>query len=279
MLRVCVSYLGNTPFLFRSYEHAVPNETSDNQYAGTLEHNPGPAHAIPIWKVGRATSAAPSYFDPMKIDGQKFIDGGFGCNNPSVAAYCEVIQMHNWSPKVINMFLTIGTGEPDFDYDSGNGWTHVLKTLKALPKVVTGAKESHATLANITRAHNVRYYRWNVSKDLGNLKMDKWTLGDGPDSTQRKIEDWTRQYLADEEIQKQLRSVAKDLVSHRRERASTPRWELVATGARYRCMFNHCSSGHHYRNTEQELRRHARQRHPEMDEATVEDIIQKGKML
>jgi patatin-like phospholipase/acyl hydrolase len=37
-----------------------------------------------IWEVARATSAAASFFDPIKIGshGTKFLDGGTGANNP-----------------------------------------------------------------------------------------------------------------------------------------------------------------------------------------------------
>jgi patatin-like phospholipase/acyl hydrolase len=35
-----------------------------------------------IWQAGRATSAAPSYFDRMKVGDYEFIDGGLGFNNP-----------------------------------------------------------------------------------------------------------------------------------------------------------------------------------------------------
>lgn len=35
-----------------------------------------------IWQAARATSAVPSFFAPMEVNGQKFVDGGLGFNNP-----------------------------------------------------------------------------------------------------------------------------------------------------------------------------------------------------
>ena len=37
-----------------------------------------------IWEAARATSAAPSFFDSIKIGeyGEEFTDGGTGANNP-----------------------------------------------------------------------------------------------------------------------------------------------------------------------------------------------------
>lgn len=37
---------------------------------------------VKIWEAARATSAAPSFFSAMKINGYLMIDGGLGANNP-----------------------------------------------------------------------------------------------------------------------------------------------------------------------------------------------------
>lgn len=37
---------------------------------------------IKIWQAGRATSAAPSSFTPIKVDNYTLVDGGLGDNNP-----------------------------------------------------------------------------------------------------------------------------------------------------------------------------------------------------
>jgi patatin-like phospholipase/acyl hydrolase len=37
---------------------------------------------IPIWMAARATSAAPSYFPPMRVGDHDLIDGGMQANNP-----------------------------------------------------------------------------------------------------------------------------------------------------------------------------------------------------
>ena len=56
--------------------------------------NPGEASTVSISAVARATSAAPTIFDSVKIDGREFIDRGFGYNNPSLEAFIEVEQMY-----------------------------------------------------------------------------------------------------------------------------------------------------------------------------------------
>ena len=286
---VCVSFLShsvrrNSPFLFRSYEHAPPltsSKTHSHGGAEVFEHNPGPAHALLIWKVARATSAAPSFFDPMEIDGEEFIDGGIGCNNPSSIAYFEVTQMHNNAADVISLCLSVGTGEPDFERGAGSKTTRLLKTLKALPKIVTNSAGVHQFMSSLKSTFNVPYYRLNVPEELGDLKMDTWVTN-GKHSTKEKVTALTEKYLSNEEVQNQLREVAQKLVDRRRERARTHRWERVATGARYRCTFDKCYSGHCYRNTARELANHVRRRHfvtrTESNEAKVQDLVNKGKM-
>ena len=37
---------------------------------------------IKIWEAARATSAAPTYFEPMKIGDYTLVDGGLEANNP-----------------------------------------------------------------------------------------------------------------------------------------------------------------------------------------------------
>lgn len=47
---------------------------------------------VPLWKVARATSAAPTYFEPYALDwqgGTSLIDGGVFANNPAVLALAE----------------------------------------------------------------------------------------------------------------------------------------------------------------------------------------------
>ena len=63
--------------------------------------------------VARATSAAPTYFPPEKIETSDplqyyaLIDGGVVAGNPSMCAYAEAVKMGN--PEVL--MVSLGTGE------------------------------------------------------------------------------------------------------------------------------------------------------------------------
>ena len=243
-----------------------------------FEYNTGPAHAIPIWKVARATSAAPSFLDPMEIDGEKFIDGGFGCNNPAAVAYFEVTQMHNHNPNFVRLLLSVGTGESDFSCGAGSGWTNVLNVLKALPKNITNGKDGHNTMLNMKKLHKLHYCRWNVGKELGNLRMNEWLIIGSEKRTEMRIRSLTEDYLKQEAVVAQMQKVAKALVQHRRERARTTTWDRVATGARFRCPFDQCTSGHRYRETEEDLVAHFKRRHCDETDAAKQKALRVGKI-
>src|SRR6266536_3754527 len=89
--------------LFRTYDHhrrRLPiNSRSDRPNSRPNPRNPveqtGPADSSLIWEVARATSAAPTYFNTIKIGEDEYGDGGFGVNNPSTRLFWEVSQMNN----------------------------------------------------------------------------------------------------------------------------------------------------------------------------------------
>ena len=67
-----------------------------------------------IWEAARATTAAPSFFKPMKIDNPPpaimYIDGGLGYNNPARLALVEAQRIWNSKKREICL-VSIGTGQ------------------------------------------------------------------------------------------------------------------------------------------------------------------------
>jgi predicted acylesterase/phospholipase RssA len=61
-----------------------------------------------IWQVGRATSAAPSFFLPIEIGDIVYGDGGTGWNNPTGEAISEARSI--WPKRPIGIVVSIGTG-------------------------------------------------------------------------------------------------------------------------------------------------------------------------
>lgn len=68
-----------------------------------------------MWQVGRATSAAQTYFPPYRMDGWSFFDGGTSANNPSVCVHAQAVGKNGlWPGEACRMlFLGCGDVEPD----------------------------------------------------------------------------------------------------------------------------------------------------------------------
>jgi patatin-like phospholipase/acyl hydrolase len=62
----------------------------------------------PAWQVAAATSAAPAYFDPARVDGEEgeWLDGGVGANDPTPFAMAVALDQR---PAEV-LVLSIGTG-------------------------------------------------------------------------------------------------------------------------------------------------------------------------
>lgn len=71
---------------------------------------------FPMWQVARATSAAPVYFPPLRLETpgpQQYyplVDGGVAANNPAMCAFVEAMSSFNQHPNTI-LVVSLGTGE------------------------------------------------------------------------------------------------------------------------------------------------------------------------
>lgn len=81
-------------------------------------------NGIPLVTICKATSAAPTYFEPVdtSIQGKDrtFIDGGVFVNNPAVSAYVEAIRIYG--PDVYVLSLGTGTLVESIKYEDAKSW-------------------------------------------------------------------------------------------------------------------------------------------------------------
>jgi patatin-like phospholipase/acyl hydrolase len=63
---------------------------------------------FPLSVVARATSAAPTYFEPLALDDHAFVDGGVFATNPAMCAFAEVMR---FQPTTDIVLLSLGTGQ------------------------------------------------------------------------------------------------------------------------------------------------------------------------
>lgn len=94
-----------------------------------LEENGGRPDDYYFWQAVRATTAAPSYFEPARVENltrrgeEALVDGGVFMNDPTMAAYLEARKL-GWDADEI-VILSLGTGrapERSFAYQDAIGW-------------------------------------------------------------------------------------------------------------------------------------------------------------
>ena len=121
---ICLKDVIN-PILLTSYETEYRNATFFNSYDHKYKD-------LSLKDVARATSAAPTYFEPMKIDSfGTFIDGGVAVNNPAMCAYVEVLKILKKegidpdSKKIVLVSLGTGSATTSYSYDEMRKWTPI----------------------------------------------------------------------------------------------------------------------------------------------------------
>jgi patatin-like phospholipase/acyl hydrolase len=67
-----------------------------------------PGEDVPLSVVARATSAAPTYFEPLELGDRALVDGGVVAGNPAMCAFAEVLRFH---PAAEVTLLSLGTGQ------------------------------------------------------------------------------------------------------------------------------------------------------------------------
>jgi len=252
-----------TPFLFRTY-FAIDHPPI-RRGTRTPIRNPGPPQNLEIPFVGRATSAAPGYFRPVRIPQNgggtiSFKDGGFGCNNPSNEIRRDVINQYDDRNENLGPFISIGTGQQEDVnmFPTDGAFKHIrhfaknLKTAISLPSLTGGAHENMRDSASDGSVVKFPYFRFEGGPRLGKVDMDSWvghklTKITGRDSTSgcktlEQIEIAVAMYLSqDPDANKDLDQAAKLLVKRRRWMTrDQSAWDRYACASWYICPFGDC---------------------------------------
>src|SRR5215218_1168434 len=132
-------------------------------------------------EVARATSAAPTYFEPLQLKvgslgNRAFIDGGVHSNNPAMCAYVEARKIHPGENDFL--VLSLGTGEPtrNMPYKEVKGWGLALWAQPILNVVFDGVADTVdyqlRELLSTEEGDTRRYYRFQTVLDTGKDDMD-----------------------------------------------------------------------------------------------------------
>ncbi len=131
--------------------------------------------------VARATSAAPTYFEPhetqfptpdSQILFETLVDGGIFANNPAMCAYAEARRL---SPGEEILLVSLGTGELTacLRYEDARDWGKVSWVEPLFRMIFDGASDTvHYQLGQLLHS---QYYRFQPMLVQGRDQMDDTT--------------------------------------------------------------------------------------------------------
>jgi uncharacterized protein len=133
--------------------------------------------------VARATSAAPTYFEPLELDTMKppggFVDGGVYANNPAMCGYVEAKELHPDAEEVLVVSLGTGQHTRPIHYEDAKGWGLALWAKPVLNVVFDGVSDTvdhqMKILCRDSDEGDPRYYRFQTELDRGSDDMDNAT--------------------------------------------------------------------------------------------------------
>ncbi len=139
-----------------------------------------------MWQAARATSAAPTYFEPAKLDTEggndyfALIDGGVYANNPAMCAYAEARAI--WPQERDFLVVSLGTGELTrrIPYEQAKGWGLAKWAQPILGVEFDGVSDTvDYQLQDLCRDEQTRlssYHRFQVTLSSANDDMDDASL-------------------------------------------------------------------------------------------------------
>ncbi|WP_305989761.1 patatin-like phospholipase family protein [Roseibium sp. MMSF_3544] len=163
-----------------------------------LEENGSRPDDYYFWQAVRATTAAPSYFEPARVENlsrkreEALVDGGVFMNDPAIAAFLEARKL-GWDQDEI-VIISLGTGrapERPFPYKEAVGWGALgwMQPSKGVPilsifsdgQSQTAAYQAHHLFGELP---NVSYYRMNAvlepeAEDMDNARPGNIILLNG----------------------------------------------------------------------------------------------------
>lgn len=142
-----------------------------------------PDRDYPMWQAARATSAAPTYFEPARIDvgGSvpywSLVDGGVFANNPAMCAYVESQDPRFFDADQEVALLSLGTGELTrrIPHEDAVGWGLAHWAQPLLGVVFDGVSDAvdHQLRTVLGRDHGRgAYWRLQVQLDEGSDDLD-----------------------------------------------------------------------------------------------------------
>ena len=131
--------------------------------------------------VARATSAAPTYFEPAKIctvgghttKTRYLVDGGVFANDPALCAYAEAISLGESPDNVLLVSLGTGVATKPIDYDEAKNWGKGSWAKPVISVMMDGVADSvDYQLRQILSPTKAQYYRFNAPLQEASADLD-----------------------------------------------------------------------------------------------------------
>jgi predicted acylesterase/phospholipase RssA len=247
------------PVLFRSYPMSFDVDVGDIKRS--VVRNADSAPTCKIWEAARATSAAPSYFKPYRLDEDYYVDPTPFLSNPSWEVYKECTVPTENSLTHLDLFLSIGSEATSHTLQTGQRGklrSHVIRKLEQLKATIEKSSDVVDEAMRHSRSSNIWYRRINVESEA--------SLGES-------FEDSCQSYLKRPEVRGTLEECAYILVKIRKRRESTMLWEQFAEGIRYKCPLS--STHQACFQTRVDLKDHLQIQHGKLSDQDHHDEMQK----
>ena len=183
---VLQEYFGDVPLSKAVTETLVTSyelETREPWFFARHKAQKDPANDFPMRFVARATSAAPTFFEPEELTTTKppggLVDGGVYANNPAMCAYVETMDLHPDADEVLVVSLGTGQHTRPIHYAEAKDWGLALWAKPILNVVFDGVSDTvdhqMTILCRDSEDGNPRYYRFQTELDVGSDDMDDVT--------------------------------------------------------------------------------------------------------
>ena len=179
-------YFGDVPLSAALTETLVTSyelQTREPWFFARHKARAEPGWDFPMKFVARATSAAPTYYEPEPVPKtnptQALVDGGVYANNPAMCAWVEAKKLHPGPEEVLVVSLGTGQYTRAIPYKDAKNWGLAHWAKPILDVVFDGVSDTidhqMTVLCQESETGDPRYYRFQTELDIGSDDMDNAT--------------------------------------------------------------------------------------------------------
>lgn len=145
------------PLSILSYDINSNNPIYFNSYKEHHSH-------LPVWKIVRGSTAAPTYFPPFQLENHTLIDGGVVSNNLSEITFVNSIDYYGKEHDYLQLSLGTGLFQPNYNYTPSGLWSWSSSLLDVIFNA-SASYEMHL-VKKMSKFENLKkFYRLNPKLD------------------------------------------------------------------------------------------------------------------